>query len=258
MRNKFNIQPRGEIMDRLSGICNIEDLQQGLQHLKSGCRPMVRPFILISYAQSVDGSIATLDRRPLMISGPVSMVLTHRLRSLFDAILVGIDTVVNDNPLLTVRLVPGDSPQPVVLDTHLRIPPESRLLERSDCRSWLAGVKEVSTTGADALRRTGAQILPCRLNDQGQIDIHHLMGLLHDRGIRSLMVEGGAKVISSFIRAQLADLFIITISPSLIGGLRVIQGQNGSLPPRLTLTQIHYERLENDLVLWAEPQWRQA
>ncbi|MBI5589729.1 MAG: RibD family protein [Deltaproteobacteria bacterium] len=242
-------------MEQPPGIRSIEDLQQGLQHVKSGCRPTARPFILISYAQSLDGSIATLDRRPLKISGSASLMLTHRLRSLFDAILVGIDTVVADNPLLTVRLVPGVNPQPVVLDTHLRIPLESRLLERSDRRSWLAGVKDDASARTDAVSRAGAEILPCRLNDQGQIDIRHLMGLLFERGIRSLMVEGGARVISSFIRAELADLFIITISPTLIGGLRVIQGQNGCPPSRLTLTQIHYEDLENDLILWAEPAW---
>jgi len=237
------------------GIRNIQDLQQGLQQIKTGFRPMSRPFILISYAQSIDGSIATLDRRPLRISGTVSMVLTHRLRSLFDAILIGIDTVMSDDPMLTVRLVPGANPQPVVLDTHLRIPLESRLLERSDCRSWLAGVKNSTAAGAESVSRTGAEILPCRLDDHGQVDIRHLMGLLHKRGIRSLMVEGGAKVISSFIRAELADLFIITISPTLIGGLQVFQGRNGSPPSRLILKHIHYERLENDLILWAEPVW---
>jgi 3,4-dihydroxy 2-butanone 4-phosphate synthase/GTP cyclohydrolase II len=244
-------------MERFAGFRNITDLEAGLQGFKSDGHTIKRPFILISYAQSIDGSIATLDRRPLKISGPVSMVLTHRLRSLFDAILVGIDTVVADNPQLTVRLVPGTNPRPVVLDTHLRIPPDSRLLDQPDRGSWLAAVQSDSKAGAAAVRRTGAKILPCRLNDDGQIDIHHLMGLLHDRGIRSLMVEGGAKVINSFIRAELVDLFIITISPTLIGGLPIIQRQNGSSPAGLALTHIHYERLENDIILWAVPVWNQ-
>jgi riboflavin biosynthesis pyrimidine reductase len=143
----------------------------------------------------------------------------------------------------------------VVLDTHLRIPVESRLLKRSDRQSWLVSAKGNSEARAGAIKRTGATVLPCELDDRGQIDIHRLMGILHDRGIRSLMVEGGAKVITSFIRAQLVDLFIITISPFLIGGLRVVQEQNDSPFSRLNLTDVHYECLGDDLIVWAKPDW---
>jgi riboflavin-specific deaminase-like protein len=242
-------------MDRHRAIHNIDTLCKNLQWFKTNWRQMGKPFVLISYAQSIDGSIATQDRRPLQISGHASMVLTHRLRSLFDAILVGIDTVLADNPLLTVRLVQGKNPQPVVLDTHLRIPIESRLLQRSDFGSWLASSKSISEARAGAITNTGATILPCQLDDYGQIDIRQLISILHGRGIHSLMVEGGAKVITSFINAELVDLFIITISPTLVGGLRVVQGCNQSPLARLNLADIYYERLEDDLVLWARPDW---
>ena len=245
-------------MEHLGDIQNIDDLHRNLQRVKSDCRQMSRPFVLVSYAQSIDGSIATKDRQPLKISGQNSMVLTHRLRSFFDGILIGIETVLTDNPELTVRLVQGKNPQPVVLDTHLRIPVESRLLNRSECRSWLVSAKDNSDARADAVRRTGATVLPCELDDHGQIDIHRLMGLLHNRGICSLMVEGGAKVITSFIRAELVDLFIITIAPSLIGGLSVLREYNESPLSRLNLTNIHYERLGDDLILWAKPVWKSS
>jgi riboflavin-specific deaminase-like protein len=243
------------MMDPQRAVRDIDTLQETLHHVNANCQRMERPFILVSYAQSIDGSIATGDRRPLRLSGQASMQLTHRLRSLFDAILVGIDTVLADNPQLTVRLVEGKSPRPVVLDTHLRTPAESRLLQRSDCRSWLASSPSSSETSAGAIMRRGATILPCELDDHGQIDIRRLMGILHGRGVRSLMVEGGAKVISSFIRAELVDLFIITVSPTLIGGLRVVEGQGDSPFSRLNLTDIYYERLEDDLVLWGRPAW---
>jgi riboflavin-specific deaminase-like protein len=246
------------MMECLGEIRNIDNLQQGLQHIKSNGWQLARPFVLISYAQSIDGSIATRDRQPLKISGQASMVLTHRLRSLFDAILVGIDTVLADNPQLTVRLVQGENPQPVVLDTHLRIPVESRLLQRSDCRSWLASAPTNSDVRVGTIRNAGATILPCQLDDHGQIDIRQLMGILHARGICSLMVEGGAKVITSFIRAQLVDLFIITVSPTLIGGLQVVQTRNDSPLFRLNLTDIYYERLDDDLILWAKPLWKHS
>jgi len=242
-------------MERDKEIRNIEDLEQNLQLLRSGRLPMNRPFVTISYAQSIDGSIATKDRRPLKISGKSSMMMTHRLRSLFDAILVGIETVLADNPQLTVRLVPGPCPQPVVLDTHLRIPTGSRLLQRSDRKSWLAASQAYAGEKLDAIRQTGATILPCSLDGRGQIDLHQLMGLLHDKGINSLMVEGGAKVITSFILAELVDLFIITISPSLIGGLQVVDDHGAATLPRLFLDQLHYQRLDDDLILWAKPCW---
>jgi riboflavin-specific deaminase-like protein len=237
------------------GIRSIDDLQQCLQDIAGGGSSKERPFILISYAQSIDGSIAEGDRRSLKISGPSAMLLTHQLRALFDAILVGIDTVLADDPQLTVRLVPGNSPRPVVLDTHLRIPLESRLMQHADHPSWLASAASNSGARAGAIRAAGATILPCGLDANGLIDIRHLMGMLHDRGIRSLMVEGGAKVITSFIRAELADLLVITISPTLIGGLRVVHALPSAPLPRFNLTQVHYERRDDDMILWARPVW---
>lgn len=242
-------------MNRHRTIHDIDTLRRSIQWFKTNRRQMRRPFVVISYAQSIDGSIATKDRRPLQISGQAAMVLTHTLRSLFDAILVGIDTVLADDPQLTVRLVQGKNPQPVVLDTHLRIPIESRLLQRSDCGSWLASSKSTSEARASGFTRTGATILHCQLNSHGQIDICQLMDILHSRGICSLMVEGGAKVITSFINAGLVDLFIITISPTLIDGLRVVQGRNESPLAKLNLVDIYYEQQGNDLILWARPDW---
>lgn len=242
-------------MDHSWRIHNIDELREALWRLAEGRCRMGRPFVLVSYAQSIDGSIATWDRRPLRISGPASMTFTHRLRSLFDAILVGIDTVLADDPQLNVRLVQGRSPQPVVLDTHLRIPLESRLLRRTDRASWVVSSKATCEARAAAIQRAGATILPCPLDHHGLIDIGHLMTLLHDRRVHSVMVEGGAKVITSFIDAGLVDLFIITLSPVLIGGLRVVQNRNEAPVPRVSLGDIHYERLEDDMILWARPHW---
>ena len=242
-------------MDCPRDIRNIGDLQEVLRGSKPSGGGQDRPFVLISYAQSIDGSIATLDRRPIQLSGPASMVLTHRLRSIFDAILVGIGTVLADDPQLDARLVQGRNPQPVVLDTHLRIPAECRLLRRPDRASLLASSEAASETRADILTRTGAVILGCPLDGHGRIDIRQLMHILHGRGIHSLMVEGGARVITSFINAGLGDLFIITISPALIGGLRVVEDHNGSPLSRVNLADIHYERMEDDSILWARPDW---
>lgn len=86
------------------------------------------PFVTVSYAQSLDGCLASHDHRALALSGQASMTLTHRIRAVHDAILVGVQTVLNDDPMLTVRLVEGEHPQPIVLDSRLRFPMSARLL----------------------------------------------------------------------------------------------------------------------------------
>lgn len=234
-------------------VRNLDDLQRRLQQVPSDSG-RTRPFVTISYAQCLDGSIATKNRRPLTISGRASLMLTHHLRSLFDGILVGINTVLADNPQLTVRRVAGRNPQPVVLDTHLRTPVDSRLIQRDDRRAWLASSSCNSDGRAAALVRAGAVNLPCRLNGRGEIDLHALMALIYEKGIRSLMVEGGARVITSFLQAELVDQFVITISPAFVGGLQVVDAGSAAPIGKLTLGDIHYERLDDDLIVWARPE----
>jgi len=234
-------------------IKGVDDLDRHLQAVHTSGNHNGRPFTLVSYAQCLDGSIATFDRRPLAISGRASMTLTHRLRASFEGILIGINTLLADNPRLTVRLVDGANPRPVVLDTHLRTPTASRLVQRNDRAVWLASAADPPEDRQAALTRAGAVCLTCSLNSRGQIDLHALLRNLHDRGIHSLMVEGGAQVISSFIRARLADLFIITVSPAIVGGLQAVDGRSTAPLSKLPLTDIHYERLEDDLIVWARP-----
>jgi len=235
----------------------MENLAHELNRLVSSFDRPERPFVTVSYAQSIDGSIATRRRRPLPISGPGTMRMTHGLRALHDGILVGIETVLADDPQLSVRLVDGPHPQPVVLDTRLRTPLEARLLQGLAGRPWLVGAAENPQDKVTAMTAAGADVLPCRREaHDNRLDLTQTMRILHQRGIRRLMVEGGARVITSFIRARLVDLFIITIAPKLVGGLQVLTAPpNGSEAP-MALTAIHYDRLEDDLVLWARPDWQ--
>lgn len=235
-------------------IRGIDDLDRHLQAVHSAGNHNGRPFTLVSYAQCLDGSIATIDLRPLAISGRASMMLTHRLRASFEGILIGINTLLADNPRLTVRLVDGAHPQPVVLDTHLRTPTSCRLVQQNDRSVWLANAAgNHPEDRRAALTRAGAVCLPCSLDGRGQIDLHALLKKLHDRGVRSLMVEGGAQVITSFIREGLADLFIITVSPAFVGGLQAVNGRPTAPLSKLPLTDINYERMEDDLIVWAKP-----
>jgi riboflavin-specific deaminase-like protein len=157
-----------------------------------------RPLVTVSYAQSVDGSIATRNREQLRLSGHQSMVVTHRIRAACDAIVIGINTLLIDNPLLTVRLADGPNPQPIVLDSQLRIPLQARLLERTDLGCWVACTENGDPERISAVENQGAEVIRCRHDRQGRVDLPHLLQQLGERGISSIMVEGGGQVISSF------------------------------------------------------------
>jgi len=216
------------------------------------------PFVTLSYAQSIDGSIATASGAPLAISGEMSLTFTHALRAAHDAILVGIETVLSDNPRLTVRLAPGVDPQPVVLDSQLRIPPQARCLQ-GPRPAWIA-----TTTGNFArqqpLEASGARILPIAPDPQGRVDLVALLQSLAAQGIRSIMVEGGARVLGSFVQARLANWAVVTIAPLFIGGLHAMPNlltmpitlsdtvtNRGAALPRLT--QPRHFQLGDDMIL---------
>ncbi len=234
----------------------VEDLERQLEGVAGACRHSQRPFVTVSYAQSIDGSIATRNRRPLPISSPDAMRMTHTLRALHDGILVGIETVLADDPQLSVRLVEGPHPRPVVLDSRLRTPHDARLLQGGPRRSWLVGAADTPPARVMDMTRAGAEVFTCpRDARSGRLDIPQTLGLLHAKGIERLMVEGGARVITSFVQSQMVDLFIVTIAPKLIGGLQVLAAPTNGTNAFMQLTGVRYARLGDDLILWARPVW---
>jgi 3,4-dihydroxy 2-butanone 4-phosphate synthase/GTP cyclohydrolase II len=240
-------------MDRIESI---EDLKACLSASEAFRARHNRPFITISYAQSVDGSIASRNRLPIRLSGPESAVLTHQIRAASDSILIGIGTLLADDPRLTVRLAEGRNPQPIILDTHLRTPLSARLVTQSDLSPWIINARNNRSNRVEALKNAGATPLPCITGRGGKIDLHALMTMLAEMQVNSIMVEGGAKVITSFVHSRLIDQFIITVSPRLVGGLPVIDSNGLDLNTNLTLGNLSYQRLGNDLIIWTRPDWK--
>jgi 3,4-dihydroxy 2-butanone 4-phosphate synthase/GTP cyclohydrolase II len=239
-------------MDRIESI---EDLKACLSAAKAFRASHSRPFITVSYAQSVDGSIASKNRLPIQLSGPESAVLTHQIRAANDTILIGVGTLLADDPRLTVRLAEGSNPQPIVLDTHLRTPVSARLVTQSDFSPWIIKSQDNHSNRMEALKNAGATPLPCATSQDGKIDLHALMAMLDKKQVNSIMVEGGAKVITSFVHSELIDQFIITVSPRLVGGLQVIDSNGLNLNTNLMLGHVSYQRLGNDLIIWTRPDW---
>jgi riboflavin-specific deaminase-like protein len=234
---------------------SIDDFKSLIEQAREFRQKNGRPYITISYAQSLDGSIATLNKNQLQLSGRESMLLTHRLRACCQSILVGIGTVLADNPSLTVRLVEGQNPQPIILDTYLRTPPDASLVRRCDLSTWIVNGNHDRAHPNHALRQKGATLISCRCDDDGLIDLLALMDELAQRHVDSIMVEGGARVITSFVRLRLVDLFVITVSPKLVGGLPVIDTESFDAASCLQLKDVHYQRLGVDLIIWARPDW---
>ncbi len=216
-----------------------------------------RPYITLSYAQSLDGSITARRGQPMALSGPEAMTMTHQLRADHDAILVGIGTVLADDPGLTVRLVNGRTPQPIILDSQLRFPLDAKMLNNPR-PPWIAAATPIDAARREQLEAAGAQVLAVPPNSQGQVDLPALLAQLHQRGIERLMVEGGASVITNFLAAQLADHIVVTIAPVLVGGLNAVGSlvqPAGTGFPRLRNPR--YEQIGNDLVLSGDVMWAQ-
>lgn len=214
-----------------------------------------RPFITLTYAQSLDGSIASQPGKPTPISGQKSLALTHELRASHDAILVGIGTVLADDPRLTVRLAEGDDPLPVVLDSHLRLPLTAKMVQNRK-KPLVFTAPDASVEKEQALKALGVQVERVAVAEDGRLSLTAVLETLTQRGINTLMVEGGAAVITQFFTHQMVDRLVITIAPTLLGGLPAISRPLADVlphPPRLKTP--HYQWLGDDLVLFAELVW---
>ena len=174
-----------------------------------------RPYVVVKYAQTIDGRIATATGDARWISGEEERRTSHALRAACDAVLVGVGTILADDPRLTVRMVPGASPMRIVLDAGLRIPDRARVLDHD-------GVTTIVTTSASSaerraeLRRRGVSVVVVRAHPLG-VDLPAALEALSDDGIRSVLVEGGARVITSFLSRGLADRLVVAIAPRVMG-----------------------------------------
>lgn len=215
-----------------------------------------RPMVTLSYAQSLDGCIAVTPGQPLALSGSQSLVMTHQLRAVHDAILVGIGTVLADNPRLTVRLVEGKNPQPVVVDSRLRFPLDASLLREHPLPVWIVTGEGADQSRQQVLEGLGARVLRLPINSEGQVNLSALLDHLGRLGVSRLMVEGGARIITSFLRECLVDLLVLTVSPRLVGGLRAVGDLGeGKLVDFPRLRHPHSTWLGEDLILWGRMAW---
>lgn len=171
----------------------------------------------LHFAQSLDGRIGfPRGHRRAVLSAPEGIVHAHRARAEHDAVLVGIGTVLCDDPRLTVREVAGPQPRRVVLDSALRLPDAARVLD-GEGSLWVFGAEGRATAhDQERLEARGAEVV-CVAAAGGQLSLRAVLATLEARGIRRLLVEGGAAVLTSFLRERLADAAEIDVAPCFLG-----------------------------------------
>jgi len=210
-----------------------------------------KPYVILSAATSVDGKIAT-KTGDSKLSSKQDKVRLHKLRSKVDAILVGKNTVLRDNPLLTVRHTKGKNPIRIILDSKGTISKKSKILQTSnEIQTIIAVSKKISKSNFDKLHKFPVEVI---IAGKNSVNIKLLLKKLSDKKIKTILVEGGGTVNWEFIKHNLFDELIITISPFLVGGnnaISFVQGQGFkkiSNSPNLRLKSI--KRLKNHIVLY--------
>lgn len=176
-----------------------------------------KPFVTVKAATSLDGKIATSTGESKWITGKLAREDVHRYRNSHDAILVGVNTVITDNPSLTTRLHGGGkNPIRIVLDTYLRTPLSSTIVKDGVAPTWIIVGSHVSKERMEPFEEYGVTIIQM---NSSLIQIEELLSILGERNILSLLVEGGQHVHASFLEGGYWDQLILYMSPRLIGGV---------------------------------------
>jgi diaminohydroxyphosphoribosylaminopyrimidine deaminase/5-amino-6-(5-phosphoribosylamino)uracil reductase len=176
------------------------------------------PFVTLKLAATLDGKIAAATGDARWISGAASRRRVHQLRNQLDAVLVGADTIWNDDPQLTCRIAGGRNPWRVILDGHLRIPLSAQILRLSDSeKTIVATSRSAGTKKVRALQGRGIQVWQFPLRN-GEIAWPMLLRRLAALGIMSVLVEGGSKVAASALRARAVDKILFFYAPKILGG----------------------------------------
>jgi diaminohydroxyphosphoribosylaminopyrimidine deaminase/5-amino-6-(5-phosphoribosylamino)uracil reductase len=221
-----------------------------------------RPFVIVKSALTLDGWTATATGHSQWITNDKSRQFVHRLRDQVDGVMVGVRTVLADDPLLTVRLRRGRGRNPlrIVVDTHLRTPVNARILHQDSSSNTLIAVSaDVPAEERRRFQREGVSILTCPTRGE-MIDLGALMDILGTISVTSLLVEGGASIIGSMLRERLIDKFFIFKSTKILGGDDGIPMAAGPGPKRidqcLALKDIQTRRFGNDIMIVGYPDYK--
>lgn len=218
-----------------------------------------RPFVAVKAALTLDGWIAAHGGDSRWITNLKSRKFVHSLRRQSDAVMVGVETVTTDDPLLTPYLRKGSAPNPVrvIVDTRLRTPLKSRVLtEERSTLTCLAVGSRVSSARRKKAEELGAKVIPCRLK-HGRVDLEDLLDKLGKHPICSVLVEGGAELFTSIVNSGLVDKYYLFLAPKLLGGDNGVPFTRGPgcdiIKNCIDLDIAQVKRFDDDIMVEAYP-----
>jgi 2,5-diamino-6-(ribosylamino)-4(3H)-pyrimidinone 5'-phosphate reductase len=209
---------------------------------------MVRPYVILNAAMSLDGKIATVTGDS-KISCEEDLDRIHMLRASVDAVMVGLGTVLADNPSLTVRRASGENPVRVVVDSLGKIPLNSRVLGAS-ARTIIAVTTKAPKRNVEGLLRKGVQVIAV---GEEEVDLKKLLGKLHGLGVQRLLLEGGSTLNWGMLRRGLVDEVKVAVAPHILGGeeARTLVGGRGfsKISKSISLKLVSFDWVGEDLLL---------
>jgi diaminohydroxyphosphoribosylaminopyrimidine deaminase/5-amino-6-(5-phosphoribosylamino)uracil reductase len=219
-------------IDVISGVVEAEARKLNeayIKHIKTGM-----PFVTLKIAQTLDGKIATAWGESKWITGEKAREEAHKLRDINDAILVGINTVLKDNPSLTTRIPEGRDPIRVIVDSSLRIPLNAKVLaQKSSAKTIVATLASAPKGKMTKLQKAGVEVLTVKAV-AGRVDLRDLMRKLGKMDIMSVLVEGGAEINFSALKSGIVDKAVLFIAPVLMTGKDALCSIGGTAPKKLS------------------------
>lgn len=210
------------------------------------------PFVILKVAATLDGKIATREGDSKWISGEISRSFVHRMRDQVDGVVVGIGTVLKDDPQLTARIKKGRDPYRIILDSRLRIPENARVIGDSPSKTIIATTELADRGKIGKLEKKGVRILIFD-SKQGSVDLRNCLSKLGEMGMMSLLVEGGSRINGSFLDEGLIDKILFFLSPKLIGDREALGIFGGSrkttLKEAIPLNEVRLRRIGEDILI---------
>lgn len=212
-----------------------------------------KPFVVLKAAMTLDGKIATATGQSKWITNETSRAYGYKLRDIYDGIMVGINTVIEDNPMLTARVDGGKNPIRIVVDSSLKIDINANVVQDKSAKTIVATTDKADKDKILKLQAQNVDVIVVDKDENDKVDIEKLLNILGQQNICSILVEGGATLSGSFVAKKLVDKVYFFIAPKIVGGKEVKTPVAGTgilnLQEALALKDIQIEKLEEDILI---------
>lgn len=212
-----------------------------------------KPFIVLKAAMTLDGKIATATGQSKWITNETSRAYGYKLRDIYDGIMVGINTVIEDNPMLTARVDGGKNPIRIVVDSSLKIDINANVVQDKSAKTIVATTDKADKDKILKLQAQDVDVIVVDKDENDKVDIEKLLDILGQQNICSILVEGGATLSGSFVAKKLVDKVYFFIAPRIVGGKEAKTPVAGTgilnLQEALSLKDIQIEKLKEDILI---------